>query len=125
MDKKKSSRKRKTKASTQSEAELAASVDREEEALPLSKIEKINIEQVFAQALDRYKNELIDRKKDSCKELNHLSSIVEEYLSCFALIGFSLEGDKVCIFNANNARDEGALVDHLRSTFIEIASNRP
>lgn len=97
----------------------------DEDLLPLSKAESINIEQVFAQALKQYKDELTQKKSIRNKDLGHLTSIVEEYLSCFAIVGFSLEGDKVCIFNASTAKDEGALVDHLRSTFIDIANNRP
>ena len=96
----------------------------EEELLPISKMEKINIEQIFAQALTEYRDELPTRRKPSDKEFDHLNSMVEEYLSCFALVGFSLDGDKVCIFNATNAKDESALVDHLRSTFMEIVGNR-
>jgi len=115
MDNKKPSRKKKTKAPQKNKEEL----------LPISKFERINIEQVFAQAMADYKDELLSKTKRHNKDLSHLSRIVEEYLSCFALVGFSMEGDKVCIFNAQNAKDEGALVDHLRSTFIDIANNRP
>ena len=122
MDEKKPSRKKKV---TPPKDIKSAPVSENEELIPLSKIEKINIEKVFAQALDKYKDELLERKKVSNKELSHLGTIVEEYLSCFVIVGFSLEGEKICLFNAQNDRDEGALVDHLRSTFIDIANNRP
>jgi hypothetical protein len=97
----------------------------EEELLPISKIEAINIENVFKQALTSYKEETFAKKKESYKELTHLGKIVEEYLGCFALIGFTMKGEKVCMINATNDRDEGALVDLLRTTFMDIANNRP
>ena len=95
---------------------------------PVSEIpraEKINIEQLFAQALARHNKDLIADKKSKLKELNHLALIAEEYLSCFALIGYSLQDEKVVIFNTPTSKDEAALVDLLRATFIDIANNRP
>lgn len=91
----------------------------------LAKAEKINIDQLFAQALLRYKNDAIVDKKIKIKEMSHLSLIAEEYLSCFALIGYSLQDEKVVVFNMPTAKDEAALVDLLRSTFMDIAGNRP
>ena len=94
-------------------------------ASEIPKAEKINIEHLFAQALSRYNKELVADKKNKIKELNHLALIAEEYLSCFALIGYSLQDEKVVIFNTPNSKDEAALVDLLRATFIDIANNRP
>lgn len=89
------------------------------------KAEKINIDQLFAQALLRHKTDVFLDKKTKLKEISHLASIAEEYLSCFALIGYSLQNEKVVIFNMPTSKDEAALVDLLRATFIDIASNRP
>jgi hypothetical protein len=83
------------------------------------------VEQLLAQALLRYKNDYINDKKTKFKEFAHLASLTEEYMSCFALIGYSLENEKVVVFNTPTSKDEAALVDLLRSTFIEIVSNRP
>lgn len=100
-------------------------IESTEDANPLSKVEKINIDRLFEQALVRYKQEQLTDKKDKLKEVNHLALIAEEYLSCFALIGYSLQDEKVVIFNMPTSKDEAALIDLLRSTFIEIAQNRP
>ena len=89
------------------------------------KAEQIKTEQFIAQAMLRYKNDVIAEKKIKLKEISHLSSIAEEYLSCFALIGYSLIDEKVIIFNMPTAKDEAALIDLLRSTFLDIAGNRP
>jgi len=91
----------------------------------LSKPQTIDINHLFAEALLRHKNEQLQDKKYKLKEMSHLALIAEEYLSCFALIGYSLQNEKVTIFSMPSPKDEAALVDLLRSTFIDIANNRP
>lgn len=91
----------------------------------ITKNEKLGIEQLFEQALARHKKEVLQDKKQKHKEIDHLALMTEEYLSCFALIGYTLQGEQVSIFNANNAKDEAAVVDLMRATFLEIANNRP
>jgi len=108
-------------------ASLSALTEQTEaEDLPLSAPEQLNVNKLLSQALTRYKNDsLIQDKQDKLHELEHLGKIIEEYLSCFTLIGFTMQGEKVCLFNATTSKDEGALVDLLRSTFLEIINNRP
>jgi hypothetical protein len=93
--------------------------------LPLTKLEQINIEHVFAQALESFKDELLVQKKHSLKDFNRLALLTQEYLSCFSLVGFSLTGEKICIFNASTPKDESALLELLRSTLIDIVQNKP
>jgi len=126
MDDKKPSRQKKQKDKKELPSVTPTPIDsQEEELIPISRAEKINIEQMFAHALHKYKDDIIvDIKKKGEKEFGHLGSMIEEYLSCFVLVGFSLQGEKICILNANNDRDESALVDHLRSTFNDIVTNR-
>lgn len=91
----------------------------------LPKAEQINANSLLTKAIMRHnKDELVD-KKDKFKELNHLTTMCDEYLSTFALIGYSLQDERIVVFNAKSSKDEAALVDLLRSTFFEIASNRP
>jgi len=97
----------------------------DESLSPLSKLEQINIDQLLVQAMLRHKTEDLEDKKHKFKDVDYLNTIIEEYLSCFVLVGFSLQNEKVCIFNAHSSKDEGALVDYLRATFIEIVNNRP
>ena len=103
----------------------AVKTDSAEQETLMSKVEQNSIEQLIAQSLLRYKNEQTTDKKIKFKELSHLASICEEYMSTFALIGFSLEDEKVVMLNMSNSKNEAALVDLLRATFIEIISNRP
>jgi hypothetical protein len=91
----------------------------------MSKIEKLSIDQLITQALARHKDEVAADKKQKVKELGHLGSVAEEYLSCFLLIGFSLQNEKVILQNIHNPKDESALMDLLRSTFLDMAGNRP
>lgn len=100
-----------------------SSISKEDYILP--KAEKINIERLFANALKRYYAEDLADKKDKQKELMHLASIVEEYLSCYMLIGYTLQDEQTVIFNANTSKDEAALIDLLRATFVDIANKRP
>ena len=87
--------------------------------------ENINIEHLFSQALNRHKDNELKDKKAKLKEIAHLSLIAEEYMSAFALIGYSLQDEQVIVFNASTPKDEAALADLLRATFLNIASNRP
>jgi hypothetical protein len=81
--------------------------------------------ELIEQALLRHKrDDLIDRKRNF-KEVSHLALIAEEYLSSFALIGYSLQNEKVVVINMPTPKDEAALVDLLRATFVDLASNRP
>lgn len=91
----------------------------------IPKVEKINIEQLLAKALYRYSQEKKIDQKDKHLELTHLCSIIEEYLSCYLLIGFTLQDEQAVIFNASTSKDEGALVDLLRATFVDIINKRP
>lgn len=93
--------------------------------IPISKIEQNKIDQLFAQALLRYKNETLIEKKLKIQEISHLSAIAEEYLSCFALIGYSVQNEQVVVLSMPTQKDEAALIDLLRSTFLDITNNRP
>lgn len=92
---------------------------------PIPKAEELNINQLFSQAFMRHKKEELIDKKQKLKEISHLASMAEEFLSTFALIGYSLQDEKVVIFNMKTSKDEAALVDLLRATFVELVQNRP
>lgn len=103
-------------------SELSAPVKSETK---LTTTEQLDFKKLFEQALVRHKKDIFEDKKDKLQEISHLASMAEEYLSTFALIGYSLQNEKVVIFNVKNSKDEAALVDLLRATFIEIVNNRP
>jgi hypothetical protein len=93
--------------------------------LPIPTLEQLNIQSTFAQALLNYKTNLAEYTKQSQKDLNHLNLFVQEHLSSYALIGFTMNGDRVTMINTPTPRDEGAIIDLMRSIFIELVNNRP
>jgi tRNA isopentenyl-2-thiomethyl-A-37 hydroxylase MiaE len=93
--------------------------------LILPRAEKINVDHLIAQSLLRYKNETEHDKRAKHQEVRHLSSMAEEYLSCFALVGYSLQNEEVVIMSIPTPKDEAALADLLRSTFIDFMNSRP
>lgn len=112
---------RKKKQNSPSSAEQ----ETDKKVTDISKAEQVNIQQLIAQSLSRHKDEIAADKKQKVKELGHLGAVAEEYLSCFLLIGFSLQNERVILQNINNTKDESALMDLLRATFLEMAGNRP
>ena len=90
-----------------------------------TKVEQTRIDDIINQAVSQHKADMLADRKDQFKKIGQLSLIAEEYLSCFSIIGYSLQGERVCIFNAVTPKDEAALVDLLRSTFLDIINNRP
>ena len=101
------------------------SVNKRTDKVELTNLDLLHIDQLYKQIENRYKDSILLDKRVKYKEMNHLASIAEEYLSCSLIIGYSMEGEKVCILNAQNSKDEAAVADLLRSTFLDMTSNRP
>lgn len=93
------------------------------EGVPAS--EQVKLQKMLLQALTRFKKESDDTHKQQVQEMSHLSVIAQEYLSSFLVLGYDMNDEKVSILYAPSAKDEAAVVDLLRSTFMDIASNRP
>lgn len=53
-------------------------------------------------------------------DLNHLLGMVSEYLDSFILLGFDTKGQKASIMHATTQVGRDALVEHLRTTFIQM-----
>ena len=90
------------------------------ETAPVLKSESVlQIEDLIKQAFLRFYNTAYtDKAKE--KDLDHLTLIMEEYLGCYMVLGYDLNGEKICIMNAKNASDRDALIEHLRSTLVGI-----
>jgi hypothetical protein len=116
-NKKKSSRKKTSKKSTSSKLSAA---DINQELTPLEK--NLHVEDVIKQAFLRfYDNASI--KSFKVKDLEHLDHIAEEYLKSYMILGYDLNGEKVSIMHAENPHDRDALVEHLRTTLLNIIGN--
>jgi hypothetical protein len=79
----------------------------------------LQIEDLIKQAFLRFYNTAYTNKAKE-KDLDHLNLIMEEYLNCYMVLGYDLNGEKVCIMSAKNASDRDALIEHLRSTLVGI-----
>jgi len=79
----------------------------------------LQIEDLIKQAFLRFYNTAYtDRAKE--KDLDHLNNIMEEYLKCYMVLGYDLNGEKICIMNAHSQAEKDALIEHLRSTLVGI-----
>ena len=79
----------------------------------------IQIEDLIKQAFLRFYNTTYTNKAKE-KDLDHLNLIMEEYLNCYMVLGYDLNGEKICIMTAKTATDKDALIEHLRSTLVGI-----
>jgi hypothetical protein len=78
------------------------------------------IEDAIMQAFTRFHNTAATTKQSKLKDLYHLDTVVTEYLQSFMILGYDINGEKVCITHAENASARDALIEHLRSTFFGI-----
>lgn len=84
----------------------------------------LQIEDLIKQAFLRFYNTTYTNKAKE-KDLDHLNLIMEEYLKCYMVLGYDLNGEKICIMTAHNAADRDALIEHLRSTLVGILNQEP
>jgi len=77
------------------------------------------VEEVIKNAFLRfYDNATLKQYK--VKDLEHLDTMVSEFLKTFMVLGYDLNGEKVFIMHATNPHDRDALVEHLRTTLLGI-----
>ena len=77
------------------------------------------IEQAIARAFKQFYTNSIS-KQNKIKDLKHLDTIVAEYLQSFMILGYDITGEKICISNASTPAARDALIEHMRSTFLNI-----
>ena len=103
-----------------SESSKLSATDINQELIPLEK--NLHVEDVIKQAFLRfYDNASV--KSSKVKDLEHLDLITEEYLKSYMILGYDLNGEKVSIMHAENPHDRDALVEHLRTTLLNIIGN--
>ena len=110
----------KKRSSKKSESSKLSATDINQELIPLEK--NLHVEDVIKQAFLRfYDNASV--KSSKVKDLEHLDLITEEYLKSYMILGYDLNGEKVSIMHAENPHDRDALVEHLRTTLLNIIGN--
>jgi len=94
-----------------------SALDAENNFLPEK--QSLQIEEVIKQAFLRfYDNATLKHYK--VKDLEHLDTLVSEYLNTFMILGYDINGEKAMIMHASNPHDRDALVEHLRTTLLGI-----
>ena len=78
-----------------------------------------SINDVIEQAFMRFYT-AENTKRHKLKDLYHLDTIVEEYLQSYMILGYDINGEKVCITHAKTPAERDSLIEHLRTTFIGI-----
>jgi hypothetical protein len=110
----------KRKSLKKSESSKLSATDINQELIPLEK--NLHVEDVIKQAFLRfYDNASV--KSSKVKDLEHLDLITEEYLKSYMILGYDLNGEKVSIMHAETPHDRDALVEHLRTTLLNIIGN--
>ena len=110
----------KKRSSKKSESSKLSATDINQELIPLEK--NLHVEDVIKQAFLRfYDNASV--KSSKVKDLEHLDLITEEYLKSYMILGYDLNGEKVSIMHAETPHDRDALVEHLRTTLLNIIGN--
>ena len=110
----------KRRSSKKSESAKLSAADIKQKIDPLEK--NLHVEDVIKQAFLRfYDNASV--KSSKVKDLEHLDHIAEEYLKSYMILGYDLNGEKVSIMHAENPHDRDALVEHLRTTLLNIIGN--
>jgi hypothetical protein len=111
-----SSKKKKTNSVGLSSTEFKEGVEKKALAKDLQ------IEDLIKQAFLRFSDN-VSVKQSKVKDLEHLDNIAEEYLKTYMILGYDINGEKVSIMHANNPHDRDALVEHLRTTLLDILNN--
>jgi hypothetical protein len=83
-----------------------------------------DVESLLKNASLAYHENVRKAFSESKQDMTQLASIVEEYMSSFALIGFSMTDEKVVMLNMPTPKDESALVELLRLTMVDLFNNR-
>lgn len=96
---------------------LSALGSTEENILP--EIQLTQVEEVIKNAFLRFYDNA-QLKQYKVKDLEHLDSVVSEFLGTFMILGYDINGEKVFIMHATNPHDRDALVEHLRTTLLGI-----
>jgi len=115
-DKKKPTKRLYRKKKTESFG-LSALENVEDNILPEKQLAQV--EEVIKNAFLRFAD-AAQLKQYKVKDLEHLDTMVSEFLKTFMVLGYDLNGEKVFIMHATNPHDRDALVEHLRTTLLGI-----
>ncbi len=98
---------------------LSEKVITNKKCLPTGGNTQQQVDDVIAQAFTRFYN-AANVRQNKLKDLYSLDAVVSEYLQSFMILGYDINGERVCITHAENISARDALIEHLRSTFFNV-----
>lgn len=69
--------------------------------------------------------EMAKRKNLSQKQVSAINSFIEEHLSCFVLLGYTVNGNPVSLVNAPTQKDSDSLGTMLQKFFVKYIDPPP
>ncbi len=77
------------------------------------------VQDAIKQAFLRYYDK-VELKQSQTYDLTHIDNILSEYLDNYILLGFDVTGSKVSLTHSNSHCGKDALVEHLRTTLLQM-----
>jgi hypothetical protein len=70
-------------------------------------------------SLDRWLKENESNTAVSRRDFNLLKNSISEYMDCYLLFGYNINGDRVIIQKFNKPRDRDAIMEFLKTIFLK------
>lgn len=82
------------------------------------------IDEELAKSIEKFVQELTKQQHKENKDYNALEAVVSEWLKCFIIVGFDLQGNPKVIGHSPTEQDYLSLVEHFRYTLLKIMMRR-
>jgi hypothetical protein len=104
-------RRTKKPSQKQQEKKIAEEVEKEssKKESPQSKKVKDEYKKKIQEALQTNLDEYIKSRNLSQQQISSINSFVEEHLSCFVLLGYTVDGSPISLVNATTQKDSDSL----------------
>ncbi|MAF35903.1 hypothetical protein CL622_02175 [archaeon] len=99
-------------------AKRAKKIVKKEEQSPEEEQFDPGLKRQIRAALQLHLDEFVKRKNLSHKQVQAVNSFIEEYLSCFVLLGYTYDGFPVTVVNAKSPKDSDSLGTMLQKFLI-------
>ena len=84
-------------------------VKRRRKPSPDPSTEETELKEQIQQALAANLSDYVKKKNLSQKQVTVLNSFIEEHLSCFILLGYTVDGNTLTVVNASSQKDSDSL----------------
>jgi hypothetical protein len=119
-------KKNKTESFSLSSEKIQTTPQKNSGAMTKEEIKKLN-EKVFSavnnleleKSIDKWIKENAQINQITRRDISLLKGMVSEYMDCYLMFGYNLEGDRIIIQNFKNARDRDAIMEFLKTIFFK------